>query len=116
MTLSEILKMRTDTTNIYFDFIEYFVSSVVRKHHYKDNRCNKLLSEFTTVSDEALAILIFENNIETWKDMASKNITKNSNVSHKYTNGGHLKVRWQVHVSTKDGHLLVWNILMNCIT
>jgi hypothetical protein len=40
------------------------------------------------VSDEALAILIFENNIETWKDMAEKNITKNSDVSRKYTNGG----------------------------
>ena len=51
-------------------------------------RCEKKISEFTTVSDEALAILIFENNLDTWKDMSEKNITKNSSVAKKYTNGG----------------------------
>ena len=47
-----------------------------------------LLPQFTTVSDEALAILIFENIIETWVDMMKNNIKKNSQVSWKYTNGG----------------------------
>ena len=51
-------------------------------------RCEKLISEFSTVSDEALAILILENNIDTWKDMIEKNITKNSTVAKKYTNCG----------------------------
>ena len=41
-----------------------------------------------TVSDETLAILIYENNAEIWKDMVDKNITKNSKVTNKYTNGG----------------------------
>ena len=88
MTLSEILKLRNDSTNLYYDFIEYFVSSVVGKNFYKFHKTDKLLSEYTTVSDEALAILIYENNIDTWKDMASKKITKNSSVGRKYTNGG----------------------------
>ena len=61
---------------------------MVGKKYYKYHKTDRLLSEFTTVSDEALAILIYENNIETWKDMASKNITKNSMVGRKYTNGG----------------------------
>ena len=91
ITLPEIMELRKDTRGLYFGFIEYFVSSVVGKNHYKFNRCDKLLSEFTTVSDEALAILIFENNIVTWKDMASKNITKNSDVIREYTNGGSSK-------------------------
>ena len=79
MTVNNILKMRNNTSNLYYDFIEYFVSSVVGKNHYNSCRSFKLLSEFTTVSDEALAILIYENNIDTWKDMAYRKITKNSN-------------------------------------
>ena len=88
MTVNKILKMRKDTSSLYYDFIEYFVSSVVGKNHYNACRTYKLLSEFTTVSDEALAILIYENNIDVWKDMANRKITKNSSVSRKYTNGG----------------------------
>lgn len=54
-------------------------------------RCNKLISEFITIGDEALAILIFENNIDTWMDMFKNNIRKNSKVARKYTNGGSSK-------------------------
>ena len=82
------MELRKNTSGVYFDFIEYFVSSVVGKNYYKENKCDKLLSEYASVSDEALAILIFENNINTWIDMAVKNITKNSDVIRKYTNGG----------------------------
>jgi len=91
MSVDNILNMRKDTSSLYFLFIEYFVSSVVGKIHYNLCKSYKLLSEFTTVSDEALAILIYENNLETWKDMACRKITKNSDVSRKYTNGGSSK-------------------------
>ena len=64
MTISQIMELRKDTTGLYFEFIEYFLSSVVGKNHFKMYRCEKLMSEFTTVSDEALAILIMENNIK----------------------------------------------------
>ena len=83
MTLSDILQLRNDTTGNYFEFIEPFISSVVGKIYFKNNQCDQLLSDFTTVSDEALAILIYENNVETWKDMVDKNITKNSKVTKK---------------------------------
>ena len=76
MTVNEILKMRKDTSSLYFNFIEYFVSSVVGKTHYKLYKCDELLSKFTTVSDEVLAILIYKNNLDTWKDMAYRKITK----------------------------------------
>ena len=88
MTISNISNLRNDSTGLYFEFIEYFLSSVVGKNQYKMCRCEKKISEFATVSDEALAILIFENNLDTWKDMSEKNITKNSSVAKKYTNGG----------------------------
>src|SRR5687767_5027195 len=47
-----------------------------------------MVSDFISVSNEAFAILIFENNYETWCNMLKQNITKKSTVVHKYTNGG----------------------------
>jgi len=91
MTLSDILLMRKDTTGNYFEFIEYFVSSVAGKNHYKYHRCDKLLSEYTSVSDEAMAILIYENNYDTWRDMVEKELTRNSSIMKKFTNGGSSK-------------------------
>ena len=88
-----VLRAGNDNESLmcYFEFIEYFVSAVVGKIRYKENRCVKVMSEFVTTADEALAILIFENNFDTWKDMAKNTITKNSEVARKYTNGGSSK-------------------------
>jgi hypothetical protein len=90
MTLSfdEILNLRQDSTGLYFNFIEFFIAPVVGKIFYKDNCCEKMVSEFISVSDEAFALLIFENSYETWCDMLKTNNTKNSGVFCKYTNGG----------------------------
>ena len=80
MSLSDILYMRNDTTCVYYEFLEYFVYSVIGKNKFKYNCCNKLLSEYITVCNEALAILIYKNNIDTWKDLLDNNITKISSV------------------------------------
>ena len=50
-----------------------------------------MLSKYATVSDEAFAILIFENNFDTWMDMGITKCTKTSKVPRKYTNGGNFK-------------------------
>ena len=55
-------------------WIFYFISG--GENFYKFHKTDKLLSEYTTVSDEALAILIYENNIETRIDMANKKLPK----------------------------------------
>ena len=83
MSLSDILYMRNDTTGVYFEFLEYFVSWVTSKNKFKYNCCDKLLSEYVMVCNEALAILIYKNNIDTWKDLLDNNITKNSSVKKK---------------------------------
>ena len=77
MTVNQILLLRNDTDTLYYDFIEYFLSAVVGKREYKMYRCDMLLSQFTTVSDEALTVLIYKNNRETWMDMMKNNIKKN---------------------------------------
>ena len=38
-----------------------------------------------------MAILIYENNLDTWRDMVEKEITKNSSIVKKFTNGGSSK-------------------------
>ena len=77
------------------------MSTVVGKKVYKQSRCDKLLSEFVTIGDEALAILIFENNFDIWIKMAEKNVTKIPGFKKKYTNGGSAKN--QVARSRKHG-------------
>ena len=77
MTVDQILLLRNDNYALYYDFIKYFLSAVVGKREYKMYRCDTLLSQFNTVIDEALAILIYKNNRETWVDMMNNNIKKN---------------------------------------
>ena len=88
ISFDELLNMRKVSTGLYFKFIEYFIAPVVGKFFHKENRCERLISDYISVSDEAFAILIFENNYETWCDMVQRKDTKSSNVFCKYTNGG----------------------------
>ena len=76
---------------MYYDFIHFFVSAVIGKMDYKRKSCSMLLSKYATVSDEAFALLNFENNIDTWMDMGITGDTKTSKVPRKYTNGGSAK-------------------------
>jgi hypothetical protein len=59
--------------------------------HWKRNKSSLVLSDFISVSDEALAYIVLENNIEEWKDIA-KGIEVRSRASKnrktKYTHGG----------------------------
>ena len=80
--------MRSKDNFMYYDFINYFVSSVIGKMDYKKKCCSNLLSTYATVSNEAFAILSFENNFDTWMDMGVRGDTKTSQVPRKYTNGG----------------------------
>src|SRR5207244_845227 len=91
VNLDKILMLRSSNNLIYYDFIEFFLSAVVGKKKYKAKTCHYLLSSYASVSDEAFAILVLENNIDTWLDMAKRKITKGSNVPRKFTNGGSSK-------------------------
>src|SRR5687768_2577224 len=88
MSMEQVLQMRLPNNFIYFDFINHFVSTVVRKTKYKSDSCTRLLSKFATVSDEAFALLSLENNYDTWMDMGLTGDTKTSRVQCKYTNDG----------------------------
>ena len=91
VNLDQITEMRQAENFAYFDFAEYFVSSVIGKSRFKQNCCDNLLSQYATISDEAFAILIFENNFDAWIDMGMRKDTSGTVVPRKYTNGGKSK-------------------------
>ena len=72
----------------YADFCNHFVRAVVGHRKFDQEKAKVPLSSFVTVSDEAFALLICENNKEKWLDMYEKGDRKKSDVAPKYTNGG----------------------------
>ena len=70
------------------DFFTLFVAPVVGKKWFENLCWCQKLSDFVTVSDEALALLIFENNYDRWIDMGKRNNWTSSIICPKYTTGG----------------------------
>ena len=103
--MEDILKLRSDT-ELYIQIMNQFVSYVVLKLEWNDRlRSPKVttMGQLATTSDEALALLILENNYDRWIDILEQNRWKPphkqrgakpsdkrilSNVRPKYTNGG----------------------------
>lgn len=91
VSLDHIMQMRQEASYAYIDFVEYFVSAVIGNLRFKQNCCDNLLSQYATVSDEAFAILIMENNYGAWVDMGLRKDTSSTEAPWKYTNGGKAK-------------------------
>ena len=83
-----IVETRRQDKDMYHDFINYFVKPVVGKRKFDNSSFKYLLSRYVTISDEAFALLTFENNYERWLDMAIKNNWTSSNIKPLYTTGG----------------------------
>ena len=66
-------------------FCEYFFKCIVGSKTWKKEITNKKLSQIMSVSDEALAYLIYENNKIVWMRMIETKNTKKTDVKTKYT-------------------------------
>ena len=86
--LPSIVNLRQSTSPMYVDFFGLFVAPVVGKKRFDSLCWQQHLSNFVTISDEALALVIFENNYERWMDMGKNKNWTSSNVRPKYTTGG----------------------------
>ena len=86
MTLAKVLQAR-DNVDDFAAFCDCFLSCVVGRSVYKQNMTTTLVSELSTSSDEAFAIICIENNIEAWDYMISSDTnTKGPNMPPpKYT-------------------------------
>ena len=73
---------------MYFDFATYFIAPVVGKRHFESNNWQLIFKEYCTISDEAFALLVFENNYNRWLNMALNNNWTESSVRPEYTTGG----------------------------
>ena len=72
----------------YYDFFSYFLSSVIGKRIYNQNKLKLLISQYSTISDEAFALLVLENHEERWLHMHLHNDYKNCDIQPKYSTGG----------------------------
>jgi len=61
---SSIVDTQRNDMQMYTDFFSLFVGSVVGKKRFEGLCFRENLSNFVTISDEALALLIFENNYD----------------------------------------------------
>ena len=82
------METRRQDKDMYHDFINYFVKPVVGLRKFDGNCFKFLLSRYVTVSDEAFALLTFENNYDCWLDMAKKNNWASSDIRPLYSTGG----------------------------
>ncbi len=83
-----IVNSRRQLVDVYCTFATYFIAPVIGKHKF-DNICYRLhFSSFVSKSDEAFALLTYENNYNCWTDMAQKNNWGSSAIKPEYTTGG----------------------------
>lgn len=85
---SSIIETRRNNLDMYMDFFTLFVAPVVGKKRFEDNCCRQKLSDFVTISDEALALILFDNNYDRWLDMGKNNDWTKSLICPRYTTGG----------------------------
>ena len=76
-----------DVDKDYVMFVNHFVRVIVGCALYDSLVAKRVMSEFVGVSDEALALLIWENQEERWQDMVARGTNK-SPKQGKYTDGG----------------------------
>ena len=79
LQISDIEKGRSNLdSSIYKVFCERYIPCVMGKIKFKTNCYAKLLKEYCTVSDEAMAILVYSNNFDQWlhKSIILENIKR----------------------------------------
>ena len=126
------------THDSFVHFYKYFVPSVVGKNKFKAQMHAPVNHDSTmcTVSDEACALLLLENNYDRWTDIHKNKLEGStiaypalahpddkrkrkweSNVSPKYTDGGIIYTdnRKNSHKGWRDDGIQRFNVLCRCV-
>ena len=84
-----IHKFRTEATYPEFKMIvDLCYKQMVHSQHWKRNRCDLEISGILQVADEALSLLVLENNYKEWIEIANgRSVEKHERLT-KYTNKG----------------------------
>lgn len=75
------IKKLYDDIDLYFLFHRVCVMSVFSKEKWKKNRCSSHFTTYTDASDEAIALLILDNNSRRWKDIHQTQSEGNNDIS-----------------------------------
>jgi len=75
-----IVSSRRKSGHEYMLFCQYFVSVIMGKKHFDDHSWRFRFSDFITISNEAFALLVMENNFEQWFEMATSGNWSSSNI------------------------------------
>ena len=86
-SVERVKRLREDPI-VYRWFCTHMVSSVVGVKHWLTNFRKSPLSNFVSVSDEAFALVNYENNLLRWQDMFGREDLKRSKVKAAWTNSG----------------------------
>jgi hypothetical protein len=70
------LRNNNDKKMAFFFFAREFIPCIVKRLHFRQYKFECPLSEFVTVSDEAFALLVLENNVARWNAMFSEGTNK----------------------------------------
>ena len=54
--------------HLFMFFIQNFLSLVIGWHQFNKSKCSKVVSEYSTISDEAYTVLALENSVEMWTE------------------------------------------------
>ena len=78
----DLLQIRnTENEGAFKAFVTLILPPIVRKIRFRNHKCNKTLSNYVTVPDEAFALLILENNYLKWEAYVGRPLTNGEDES-----------------------------------
>jgi hypothetical protein len=115
-----VVDSRRENSANYVDFATFFIAPVVGKKHFEACCYVQSFCEYVTKSDEALALLIYENNFDRWFSMGKANNWTSSSVRPKYTTGGNAcqtpKKKSKKSIKEKQGNVDYSQVVLDIST
>ena len=88
VAICDINGLRENDADNYEWFTSNFLPAVVGSRCWNAHYRKDTLSTFVSISDEAFALVCYENNYARWDDMFEKKNTKSSEIGVMWTNSG----------------------------
>jgi len=96
-TIDEVKEGRFNKKCYNWFCIKGFLESVIGTNKWRDNYCCERLKDFVMVSDEALAVTIYDNYFESWLFCYTNEKGTKNHMKAKWTNGGKRLKNGQSH-------------------
>ena len=96
LKLCDLERGREDKDNAYTVFCSYFLPCIIGKLKWKTKCAELMVSQLATKTDEALCLLIIENNYNKWNDIADgKEKVAATQFTHEWGKGNEARREYQ---------------------